>query len=228
MKPDYERSAIMATETLISFNAEEKESKINQIVGSLPITPLPIIQSMKHVLAMPFAELANNAGIERNNLVPMFGNNQDAVTFFVHTDRIKYVVAYNQYLPFDALRRALARELGHIVLGHDGTKPIDVRMSEAMCFARHLIFPRSVIHAIQQAGFPITIEILGSITGCFERCLEGLRKTPGVHVPADLNRKVKAIYEDSIRNFIDFQATIHAGDKSAIADFGSFMDNYEE
>ena len=217
MIPEFERAATKALEILI-------EQKIN----TLPIVPLPIVKNTSGVLAMPFAELANNAGIERANLVPLFGSNQDAVTFYIGLDKIKYIVAYNQYLPFDAIRRGLARELGHIVLGHDGTKPSDVRMKEAMCFARHLLFPRPVVHAIQEAGIPFTVEVVGSITGCYERCLEGLHETPGVSVPADLNRKVRDQFSECISNFIAFQKTIQAGDSTSLADFGSFMDNYEE
>ena len=218
MKPDYELAAASALRTLIFHN-----------VNVAPVVPLPIIKHTRGVLAMPFADLANNAGIERNHLVPMFGENQDAVTFYIGGDNLQYVVAYNQYLPFDAIRRGLARELGHIVLGHDGKKlPTDVRMEEAMTFARHLLFPRPVIHAIQQAGFPVTIDAVGSLTGCYVRCLEGLKKCPGVSVPADLNRRVRDQFADCIKNFIDFQSVISIGDTSALADFGHFMDLYEE
>jgi Zn-dependent peptidase ImmA (M78 family) len=42
-------------------------------------------------------------------------------------------------MPFDIVRKALARELGHIVLGHDGTRPEDVRNQEAECFAKVLL-----------------------------------------------------------------------------------------
>lgn len=217
MTPNYELAATKALETLIEHN-----------VRSSPVDPLAIVKQTKGVIAMPFAELAANAGVERKNLVPMFGMNQDAVTFYVDIGRLKYVVAYNQYLPFDMIRRGLARELGHIVLGHDGTRPSDVRMAEAMCFARHLLFPRPLIHALQEAGFPMTVEVVGSITGCYERCLAGLRKTPGVEVSAELNCKVRDMFADFVRNFTEFQTLLSAGDRTSIADFGSFMDKYEE
>ena len=217
MTPNYELAATSAIRTLLFHN-----------ITSAPIVPLPIIKSTPGVLAMPFAELANNAGIERNKLVPMFSENQDAVTFHIGGEKVKYVVAYNQYLPFDSIRRGLARELGHIVLGHDGTRPADVRLEEAMCFARHLIFPRPLIHAIQNAGFPLTVEVLGSITGCYERCLAGLQKTPAVHVDPDLNRALKERFSCFIHNFIEFQSMIASGDSTAVADFGTFMEGYEE
>ena len=217
MTPNYELAAASALRTLIFHK-----------VSSAPVDPLPIIKHTKGVIAMPFAELAANAGMERSRLVPMFGTNQDAVTFHVGMDKIQYVVAYNQYLPFDMIRRGLARELGHIVLGHDGSRPIDVRMEEAMTFARHLLFPRPMIHAIQVAGFPMTVEVIGSITGCYERCMAGLRKSPGIKVPAELNRAVKDQFSEFIQNFTDFQKLLSDGDKTSLADFGHFMDNYEE
>ena len=97
-----------------------------------------------------------------------------------------------------------------------------------MTFARHLLFPRPLIHAVQEAGFPLTIDVVGSLTGCYVRCLEGLQKTPGIHVSPELNRAVKEQFADCIRNFIDFQSVISAGDSSALADFGHFLDDYEE
>ncbi len=217
MTPDYELAATAAIRTLLFHN-----------VTSAPVVPLPIVKSTPGVLAMPFSDLAHNSGMERNKLVPMFSENQDAVTFYIGGENVKYVVAYNQYLPFDSIRRGLARELGHIVLGHDGTRPADVRLEEAMCFARHLIFPRPLIYAIQNAGFPLTVDVLGSITGCYERCLVGLQNTPAVHVPAELNRALKERFSGFIQNFIDFQSIIASGDNTAVADFGSFMDGYEE
>jgi len=48
-------------------------------------------------------------------------------------------VVYNQRMPFDIVRKALARELGHIVLGHDGTRPEEVRNTEAEHFAKIML-----------------------------------------------------------------------------------------
>ena len=48
---------------------------------------------------MPFADLANNAGIERNNLVPMFGENQDAVTFHIGGENVLRMLKRFPVLP---------------------------------------------------------------------------------------------------------------------------------
>ena len=131
-------------------------------------------------------------------------------------------------LPEYLLQRAIARELGHIVLGHDGSRTEEVRMMEAMFFARHLLCPRPLIKAIQDANIPITIETLGLITGCYERCLVGLQKSHGVFVTPELNRQVRELFSAYIQNFIDCQSILTANDDSMLVNFGSYMDNYQE
>ena len=55
-----------------------------------------------------------------------------------------------------------------------------------------------------------------------------MRKTPGAHVPAELNQMVKAQFAGYLHDFLDFQSLISDADESRDADFGSFMDFYEE
>lgn len=217
--PDIQNAAIKAAETLVKFR-----------ITSAPISPLPILKQIPGVLVVSFTEMAERMSTDRSAVISLFGDgNQDAVTSLkVINGQIHYVVAYNQRLPFYMLQRALARELGHIVLGHDGTRPEDVRLAEAVTFARHLLAPRALIRSLWDAGVTITVETLGNLTGCYERCLAGLRKTPGTRVPADLNRAVREQFADYVRNFIDCQAVLSGDDESAVADFGTYMDLYEE
>lgn len=219
MTPDFEKAAIKATETLIKFH-----------VNSAPVLPLPILKSIPGVLVVSYAEAAESIGIERKNLVTLFGiENQDAATFVQEiSGRLCYFVVYNQRLPFYMLQRSLARELGHIILGHDGSRPDEVRQAEAVAFARHLLCPRALVRALTDAGLSVTVEMLGNVTGCFERCLSGIRKTPGVLVPAGLNRQVRDLFADYVHNFVNFQAVVSGDDESPVADFGTFMDLYEE
>ena len=126
------------------------------------------------------------------------------------------------------MQRAVARELGHAVLGHDGSRPEDVRTMEAMFFARHLLCPRPLIRAIQDANIPITVETLGLITGCYERCLVGMQKSHGVHVAPELNRMIREQFSAYVENFIACQSILTANDDSMLVNFGTFMDNYEE
>ena len=217
MTPDYERAATLAMETLIANH-----------ITTAPVIPLPIFKQNPGVLVLSFAEMSDMADVDRNGLVARFGPNQDAATIHLPDSKLKYIVAYNQRLPFFMLQRALSRELGHIVLGHDGTRPDDVRNAEAYCFAHHLLCPRPLIHALHQAGVPVTVEVLGSVTGCYERCLVGIRREPGVHVPPELNRAVRDQFAAYLDNYISFQRYLSPDDLSPIADFGDYMDNYEE
>ena len=219
MTPDYERAAIAAMEMLVKHR-----------ISSAPVLPLPVFKRTPGVLALSFTEMSARLGLDRDNVLTAFETeSHDAVTS-IHLDdgKLRYLVTYNQRLPFYLLQRALARELGHIVLGHDGSKPEDVRMAEAYCFAYHFLCPRPLIHAIRQSGIPFTVEVLGSMTGCYERCLQGMRKTPAVHVPADLNRQVRDQFADYISNFLDFEHYLSKSDESMLANFGTYMDGYEE
>lgn len=219
MKPDYENAARKATELIVERN-----------ICAMPMLPIPILKSMyPRVCVVTFAELAMRAGIARESAIMTFGANQDAVTSVrVFGGELRYTVVYNQMLPFVMVQRALARELGHIVLGHDGTKPDDVRTEEAKCFARHFLCPRPVLRAIQNAGIPLTTEVVGNVTGCFERCIAEMQRTPGCHVPAELNRKVHEQFSGYIDNFLSYQRFLAPEDQSSLANFGTFMDGYEE
>lgn len=218
MTPNYEKAAIKATEILIKYG-----------INSAPVLPLPILKKMPGVLVVSFAEMSQSSGIARKNIVTMFGDeNQDAVTS-VHNKngKLVYLIAFNQRLPIYMIQRSLAREMGHIVLGHDGSLPDDVRLAEAQTFAYHFICPRALIHAVQKSGIRVSTEVLGNMTGCYDRCLLGMRKTPGVSVPAELNRKVAEQFSDYIENYLDYLTFIKEDD-SATADFGSYMIGYDE
>lgn len=219
MTPDYERAAIKATEMLIQHN-----------ISTAPVIPLPVFKRTPGCLVLSFTELSGRIGVERDSLISMFNEEQhDAVTSIHFEDgKLRYIVTYNQRLPLYLLQRALARELGHIVLGHDGSRQEDVRMAEAYCFAHHFLCPRPLINAIQQSQIPLTVEVLGAMTGCYERCLHGMRKTPAVHVPAELNRKVRDQFADYIENFLDFESYLSRSDESMLANLGTYMDGYEE
>ena len=219
MEPDYNKAATKAMEILIANNISET-----------PVDTLSILLKYPGVRVISFKSFAIQAGIQRHDLIPLFGENQDACTFNLDMDidGVKYVVVYNMQLPYEIIWRGIARELGHIILGHDGqTRSTEVRMAEALCFAHHLISPRPVLNMLRQA-FPVTMNVLSDTTGCSDECVDGLRKIPGTCVPAELNRKVKDQFCRGISEYIRFYQASKKEDKSAVVDFGSFMDNYEE
>ena len=218
MTPNFEAAAVKAAECLIRYG-----------INTAPVMPLPILKKMPGVLVVSFTEMSQISGIDRQNLVTMFGDeNQDAVTSVYNKDgKLVYLVTFNQRLPIYMIQRSLAREMGHIILGHDGSLPEDVRLAEAQCFAYHLICPRPLVHAVQESGIRFSIEVLGNMTGCYERCIAGMRKTPGVHVPPELNRKIKEQFSDYLTNYLDYQTFVKE-DETPIANFGTYMDGYEE
>ena len=130
MTPDYERAAIKATEMLIKHN-----------ISTAPVTPLPVFKRTPGCLVLSFTEMSGRIGVDRDNLISMFDTEQhDAVTSTHFEDgKLRYLVTYNQRLPMYLVQRALARELGHIVMEHDGSRPEDVRMAEAEYFAEQFL-----------------------------------------------------------------------------------------
>ena len=219
MTPDYEKAAIKATETLIKFN-----------IGTAPIDPLPLLKQTPGVLVTTFEEISNQKNIDRKEVLDTLGcKNQDAVTtVFMDGEKTHYVVGYNRMLSAGIISRALARELGHIMLGHDGTRPEDIRNEEAKCFAHHLLCPRPLIYSLKATGLRLTVETIGNITGFYDYCLSCIRKQPSVKVPADLNRKVRDQFLPYIMNLFEYQKYASLNDGSALADLGDYMEGYEE
>ena len=220
MTPDYDRAAIAAMQMLIDHQITET-----------PIVPLPMLKNYPGCRVMSFTHMADQAGMERADLVPLFGPRQDAATFrlTMGLENVEYVVVYNMRLPFEMIWRGVARELGHIVLGHDGvTRPDSVRLAEAMCFAHHLLSPRPIIYMIQQSEMPLTLSAMTNTVGCAEECIDDMREIPGVHVPAEMNRKVRDLFSRGIQEYIRFHLAAPVVDRSPRVDLGDFMGGYEE
>lgn len=219
MTPDYEKAALIASETLIKFG-----------INSAPVAPVLILNQLPDVMLVSFESLSNDLEKSRQCVMSMMGEkNQDAFTTVqIIGNQKRHIVTYNQLLPVFLAQRALARELGHILLGHDGSLPEDVRQEEAKCFAHHLLCPRPLVHLVQAAGFKFTMEILGNLTGCNEYCISCMRKIPATHVPAELNRKIRDQFMTYFVNFFNYQRVARHKDGSLLADFGTYMDGYEE
>ena len=216
MTPDLNKAAAAAAETLLNYG-----------IKTAPVDPLYILEQIENLIVVSFAEMSNSSGISQSDLIPVFGAGCDAVTSF-HTKNGKqmYVVAYNNLLPFNVIQRALARELGHIVLHH--TESSRENTIEAECFMYHLICPRPLIHAIQATGIRFTADLLANMTGVFEQSMINIRHIPGTSVPVCKNRFLRTQFMPFILNFFNFYQNMKQNDGSAIADLGTFMDGYEE
>ena len=103
--------------------------------------PIDVIRKQPNSFVLSFRDMSSAIGVNRDALIMVCGeDNQDAMTT-IHNDngKIRYLVVFNQTLPDYAIKSALARELGHIVLKHDGSRSEEVRNEEALCFAYHFI-----------------------------------------------------------------------------------------
>lgn len=217
--PDLDAAAIRAMEILQSHGITET-----------PIRPLEFLEEYEKVRVMPFTKMAQSAGMERKDLVPLFGSNQDAALFHMDgMENVEYVLVYNMRLPIEIIYRGIARELGHIALGHDGmTRHPEARKAEAMTFAHHLLCPRPVIRLIQESGVPLTMDVLTETMGCSDVCVSNMQTIPGVHVPAELNRAVRDLFAPRILEYISFHVASQMKDRSGVIDLGTYMDFYEE
>lgn len=216
MTPDFSRAAVKAGEVLIKYG-----------IKTSPVSTLPIIEQMDRVIVTSFAEMSSSRGVRHSDMMDLFGKNRDAVTSVHEQDNQRwYVVAYNHLLPFSIVQHALAREMGHIVLDHK--ESTTENEAEALCFARHLLCPRPLIHAIQATNIRLTTNLLAQLTGIFDQDIIDIRKTPGVVVPAGMNRFIRGQFLPYIINFFQYYTCVMPADGSAIADLGTFMDNYEE
>jgi len=219
MTPNFDRAATAAAEILIKYG-----------IKKAPVVPATIFKRAPGFNVVTFAEMSGMIGMDRKELLSSFdAQSHDAVSsVYLKDGKPFYLVAYNMLLPEYLVQRALAREMGHIVLCHDGSRPEEVRNAEAIAFAQHLLCPRPLIHALQESGIKITVEVLGNTTGCFEHCLMCMQNTPAAHVPPELNRQIRAQFSEYISEFLDFQQYLSKSDHSMLANFGTFMDGYEE
>ena len=123
MKPNLENAAVKANETISRYNIQIESTD-----------PLAVLKQLKNVYLVSHDAPVTN------------GANQDAVTLVNKTkDGLQYIVIYNSAIDADRLHFALARELGHIILRHDGSSPEDIWAAEADCFAYHFLCPAPII-----------------------------------------------------------------------------------
>lgn len=121
MKPDIEKAA----------------SKAIKAANDFGVDPLTALSRIRNVLLLPY-EITGFG-------LPM-QSNQDAFTLVNNADGIlQFIVIYNKKLPEYKTSIVLARELGHVIMQHDGNIPEEIWQEEALCFAYHYIATLSML-----------------------------------------------------------------------------------
>ena len=131
MRPDYRKAAEKAIETHRRFKTDISH-----------IDALPILKQLQNVLMIDYTEfgIIGNIGFCCNSTTA--DDNQDAITLVSRKNgKLKYIIIYSRNCPDAQLELALCRELGHVILEHDGSTPEFVWMEEANCFAHYFLCP---------------------------------------------------------------------------------------
>ena len=141
MEPDYKKAAQVASGILSDCG-----------INSASADPLTVLDSLPNVKTISYDSSAG---------VTLPGDNQDALTLVDRINgKLKYIILYNLAIPAYRLRRALARELAHVALHHDGKTPEEIWSEESDCFAYHFVAhsdPRPV--CFRPEGQPFTMSM---------------------------------------------------------------------
>lgn len=211
---DYLKAATRANETLIRYN-----------IRRTPVQPLPILEQIENVKVATFAELHNASSVDLCRLGG--GKFRDSCSMIYSENRKrKYLVAYNDLLPNPVLQKSLMTELGHVVLGH--TERSAENETEAKFFALHILCPRPLVHLMQAISMRITEDLLANLTGTLHETLFEIRRAPGVAVPARINRFIGNQFLPFMLNYFEYCRDVKPPDGSALVDFGTYMESYEE
>lgn len=138
MSPNLEDAAVKAVETVERFGLDPRRAD-----------PLSVLERLNNVYL-----------ISHDSPLCQIEANQDAVTLVNKAaSGLQYIVIYNMGIEPYKLRFALARELAHIILEHDGNSPEDIWSSEAVCFAYHFLCPLPIIRVKKINYRPLRINL---------------------------------------------------------------------
>ena len=125
------RAAAKAIETLVAYG-----------MTSTTADPLAVLLKLDNALPIPY-EAMDSMGISCLDN-DSFDSAQNAFTLVNKKNgKLQYIVLYNNSLEPQLLRLALAKELGHVVLKHDGNAPEYIWIEESSCFAHFFLFSPS-------------------------------------------------------------------------------------
>ena len=133
--PDLHRAADAAARVLLA-----------QRVDALPVDPLRLLRACRDTQVYTFEDAADTLDVPRAAIAAHL-RDADAVTYRMPSaEKLLYIIVYRTDGNPARLRFTLAHELGHRVLGHEGTSPAEE--AEADCFASHLLCPEPVVKAV--------------------------------------------------------------------------------
>ena len=119
MNPNYTEAATKAIET-VSFFGDD---------------PLEILNKLHNVLVISYSFSSMDGEL-------LIDESTDAISMVNRKNgKLQYIILYNSNLSPAQVRLALARELGHVMLEHDGNGDEFVWIEEANCFAHHFLCP---------------------------------------------------------------------------------------
>lgn len=135
MTPNYLKAATKAAQLIVEYR-----------INPADINPLSVLKKLPNVLLISFAATDKAIAAQSYNEYLMLERNDFAFTLVnKKAGNLQFIVIYNADMPQPQLRLALARELGHIVLEHDGSDNDLVWQEEASCFAHHFLCPAIVV-----------------------------------------------------------------------------------
>lgn len=117
-EPNYQRATEKAEEAVSRFGACSSPDDLLQILSMLPNVS---------VFALSVDSVPGREAWDAFSCVRQHGSG------------FQYIVVYNRALPPLTLASVLARELGHVILEHDGSDSESVWMAEAVCFSRRFL-----------------------------------------------------------------------------------------
>ena len=141
MNPDYKTATAKAAEALTRYCIDRDRPD-----------PLSVLRQLSNVLLMPFRQ--SFLYIDSTYQYTFSIGDRESMTLVNNVGgNLQYIVIYDENTDPVKLQLDLAKELGHVILQHDGSSPENVWLEEATCFAYHFISPAPSINAVVKINY---------------------------------------------------------------------------
>ena len=185
--PNLARAARMAYRALLARSA-----------GTLPVDPLDFLQACRNTRVLTLQAAAEALGVPAEDLAGLFAAGVAAVTLQQRdAERAAYIVVYRPEGNPARLRFTLAHELGHRILGHEGSDP--AAEAEADCFASHLLCPEPALQQLlARFGGRIAPEQIAAACYVSYGCALTVLRRERPDLPADLLTAVGRLFAPAV------------------------------